>query len=316
MSIAIVGPGALGSRFGAALAQSGQDVRLLGRPSAHLEAIRTEGLRLERRDGSIEQVTIEASADPAVVAGATLFIVLVKTPDTVAAMRAIQPGIAPGVIILTLQNGLGNVERIRAILGGGPLVLQGVTSQAAMRLAPGVVAHTGEGPTLIGYQRSGEKAAAEEIARIFAAAGIPAAATPDIDRAVWQKVAVNAAINGLTALGGFVNGTIAGDARLLEVAEGVAEEAAAVARARGIEVGGMRRPVLDTCLATAENRSSMLQDLDAGRHTEVDAIHGAILNAAREAGIVVPAVELLDALIRAKSRETGAEEGRNGKRSE
>lgn len=316
MVIAIVGPGALGSLFGAALAQSGQDVRLLGRPSAHLAAIRADGLRVERRDGAVERVMLDAAADPEIIAAAKAIIVLVKAPDTEAAMRAIRPWIASGSVVLTLQNGLGNAERIRSVLGEGLVVLQGVTSQAAMRLAPGVVAHTGEGPTLIGYRSRDEQGAAREVADVLTAAGLPAVATPDVERSVWQKVAVNAAINGLTALGGFVNGVIASDPRLFAAAEIVAEEAAAVARTRGIETGSMRRALLDTCVATTENRSSMLQDIDAGRTTEVEAIHGAILDAAREAGIVTPAIQVLDALIRAKSRETGAEEGRNGEGSE
>jgi 2-dehydropantoate 2-reductase len=177
-----------------------------------------------------------------------------------------------------------------------------VTSQAATRVGPGAVRHAGEGPTLIGYLDEADAPLAAELARIFATAGMPAAAVADIEHWVWQKAAVNAAINGLTALGGFRNGAIVDDPELLAAAEIVAEEAASVARALGIELGGMRGALVDTATATAENRSSMLQDLDRGRATEVDAIHGAILAVGSEVGIATPAIQVLTALIRAKER--------------
>jgi 2-dehydropantoate 2-reductase len=302
MRFVIVGPGALGSVIGAILAKRGHEVTLLGRRSPHLETLREHGLWLEALDGTSERVTISATHDPAVVERAEMVIVLVKAEDTVPAMTAIRPFIRSDQIILTLQNGIGNSEEIRSALGAGPRILVGVTSQAATRLSPGSVRHAGEGPTLIGVLDKRDATAAVELAGIFAEAGLPAAYVPEIEHWIWRKLAINAAINGLTALGGFENGTIASDASLLDAAEVIAEEVARVARARGIELDGMRQAVLETTVSTANNRSSMLQDLDARRPTEVDAIHGAVLAAGEETGIAAPATQVIAALIRAKEK--------------
>jgi 2-dehydropantoate 2-reductase len=306
MRFVIVGPGALGGVIATMLARGGHHVALLGRPSPHLRALREHGLRLTTRRGDTEHVNFPASDDAAIVADADAIVVLVKAGDTAAAVNAIKAHVRTGQTVLTLQNGLGNAELISDLLGKGHSVLAGVTSQAAHRTGPGAVAHAGEGPTLIGALNERDAPNAAALARIFTEVGLPAAAVPDIERWIWRKVAVNAAINGLTALGGFPNGAIAADPDLLDVAEIVAEEAASVARAKGFEIGGMRRVVLETATATAENRSSMLQDLDAGRRTEVAAIHGAILAAGAETGIATPVIQTIAALIAAKVRSVNA----------
>jgi 2-dehydropantoate 2-reductase len=247
-------------------------------------------------------VAIAATDDASVVSSVATILVLVKTVGTVTAMEAIRPYIRPDHVVLTLQNGLGNVEKIQSTLGKGPRILPGVTSQAATRVGPGFVKHAGEGPTLIGHVDERDAGIAAELARVFSDAGLPAVSVPNIDHWIWRKLAVNAAINGLTALGGFLNGTIASDDALLHAAETIAEEVASVARGTGIELGGMRRVILETAVATADNQSSMLQDLDARRPTEVDAIHGAVLAAGAEVGVATPATQVIAALIRAKEK--------------
>ena len=140
----------------------------------------------------------------------------------------------------------------------------------------------GEGPSSSGIWDKRDSTAAAELAKVFAESGLPATSVSDIEYWIWRKLAINAAINGMTALGGFQNGMIASDATLLDAAEVVAEEVASVARGKGIELGGMRRAILETAEATANNRSSMLQDLEARRRTEVHAIHGAVLAVGEE----------------------------------
>ncbi|HJT92400.1 MAG TPA: ketopantoate reductase family protein, partial [Mycobacterium sp.] len=300
MRVAIVGPGALGSVFGAALLRAENDVDFVGRPSPQLRALREKGLRLVERGGETVCLVAVAGDDPSVVSDADLVLVLVKSVDTSSVARSIAPFVRDGQPVLTLQNGLGNAERIRAEVGARARVLVGVTSQAATRLEPGVVAHTGAGPTVVGSasDNADEGAMAREVAAVFSAAGIPTAAVSDIQRWVWRKLAINAAINGLTALAGVPNGKIVEDPASLDAAEIVAEEVAAAARAHGWELGGMRRAVAETAAATAANRSSMLQDLDAGRPTEVAAIHEAVVAAAEAAGVATPATAVLSALIR------------------
>lgn len=303
MRFLIVGPGALGSVLGALLRGAGHDVVFLGRPSPQLDALRDRGLILTTRDGEQKRLRIESTSDPGAAVGADTLVIVVKAGETVPAMAAIAPYVTPGQTVLTLQNGLGNAERIREALGHAPRVLPGTTSQAATRIGPGEVVHTGEGPTLIGYLNADDASAAAQLASVFSDAGWPAAPSADIERWLWRKAAINAAINGLTALAGVENGAMAYHPDLLDSAELIADEAASVARAKGIELGGMRRAVLETALATADNRSSMLQDMDARRRTEVDAIHGAILAAGADAGIDTPAIRVIAALIRAKERQ-------------
>jgi 2-dehydropantoate 2-reductase len=302
MRIVIVGPGALGTIFAAALGHAGHDVTLLGRSSPWLQAIQADGLQLQARDGTVERLSTVLTSDPSIARTADAAIVLVKTTATQSAVSAIKPYLAPDVPILTLQNGLGNCRVIREVLEREGRVLPGITTQAGRRVAPNLVVHTGEGPTLIGYDYPGDAGAAADLAQAMSEAGIPAAVVHDIERWIWQKAAINAAINGLTALGGFPNGDIAAQDELLDAAETIAEEAAAVARALGIELGGMRSAVRETATATAANHSSMLQDLEAGRKTEVDAIHGAIVEAGAKVGVATPTIGLVAALIRAETQ--------------
>lgn len=302
MRIVIVGPGALGTIFAAALGRASHDISLLGHDSRWLQTIQADGLRLQAGDGTIEHLPTAITDDPSIVATADAVIVLVKTTDTLSVVDAIKPYLATDVSVLTLQNGLGNSRIIREGLGGRHRVLPGTTSQAARRVRPNLVVHTGEGPTLIGYERSGDATVAAKLSRVMTEADIPTAAVHDIDRWIWHKAAVNAAINGLTALGGFPNGEIVAQPDLLDAAESVAEEAATVARALGIELGSMRGAIKETASATATNRSSMLQDLEAGRQTEVDAIHGAIVEAGAKVGIATPIISLLASLIRTKAQ--------------
>ena len=201
--------------------------------------------------------------------------------------------------MLTLQNGLGNQEAIQQALPGHE-VLPGVTSQGAVRTGPGAVRHTGAGPTVIGWPSGAIDDRVTQIAGQFKTAGIATAAVGDIERWVWRKLAVNAAINGPTALAAVPNGAIATDPRLRAAADILAGEVAAVARARGLSLDRIEELVAEIAQATATNRSSMWQDLAAGRRTEVAAIYDAVIAVGEQAGIATPANRVLSALIHAR----------------
>lgn len=300
-SIAIVGAGALGSVFASALLRAGQTVTLLGRRS-------TPDITVCEPPCIVQKTTLRVATDPSAIASAEFVLMLVKAYDTESATRAIAPYISSHATVVTLQNGLGNAATIRRHLPSGQRVLAGVTSQAARRVSPGLVLHTGEGPTVIGYASEAEHVAAGELAVILAHSGLPATASGDIDRLVWQKVAVNAAINGLTAVAGVPNGTLMTRTSLLAAAEALAEEAAAVAAAYGYHLVAIERTLRNTIRSTAENRSSMLQDMEAGRRTEVDAIYGSLIAAGRARGLASPSLTVIDALVRSVSGHDGDEE--------
>ena len=300
--IAVVGAGALGSVFASALLKAGNTVSLLGRRQSPQITVCTPPC-------DVDDVQLHVESDPSVIADAEFVLMLVKAYDTEEATRGIAPHLRPLATVVTLQNGLGNVARIRRQLTGGHQVLAGVTSQAARRYSPSLVLRTGVGPTLIGYRNDEERPAAVRLADILVNAGLPAAATGDIDRYIWQKVAVNAAINGLTAVAGVTNGTLRSRSSLWAASVELAHEAASVAAASGYDISDIDDILRDTIAATSENRSSMLQDLEAGRRTEVDAIYGSLIAAGQASGLALPALTVMDALVRSISgRENNGEE--------
>jgi 2-dehydropantoate 2-reductase len=304
----------MGSLIAARLALTGTELVLLGRASDHLRQIERAGLELIELDGSRQQIPLTATADPAAVNGAELLIVLVKSWTTTEAVTPLREHIDPTTTVLTLQNGLGNVAQIRAALGDDAPneILIGVTAEAALREAPGRVRHTGAGSAAIGRPDGAVTPRLAAAAAMFANAGLPTVAVPDIERWVWRKLAVNAAINGPTALAQVPNGAVISDGGLRSAAVILAAEVATVARARGLKLDHVRAAVDEVARETAANRSSMLQDLEAGRRTEVESIYGVMIAEAERLGVGVPASRVVAALIRARERAARAERGGSG----
>lgn len=309
--IAVVGAGAMGSLMAgrlAAVAGAGQaveDVVLYGRESEHLNTIRSSGLTIIERDGAPNVIPVRATTDPAEVQGSHVVLVLVKAWASTEAVAPLNPYLNRDTIVITLQNGLGNASALRSALlreGVRPHVYLGVTTQAAMRMEPGRIVHTGSGITAIGRRTNPANALLQDIARAMTGAGMQTVAVDDIHRWVWRKLAVNAAINPLTALGNVQNAAISSDPGLRTAAETIAREVVAVGKASGVKIdlAEVLGAIDEVARSTGDNRSSMLVDLDAGMPTEIDAINGAIVSEARRHAIKVPANQLLTALVRAR----------------
>lgn len=282
-----------------------EQVVLFGRPSAHLDAIQANGLTIVERSGAPSIVPLRATSDPAEVEGFDVVLVLVKAWASAEAVAPLQPYLTRDTIVVTLQNGLGNASALRATLlreGMRPHVYLGVTTQAAMRTEPGVVVHTGTGITAIGRRANPVNVPLSDIAQALTSANLQTVAVDDIHRWVWRKLAVNAAINPLTALGNVENRAIASDPGLKAAAEAIAREVVAVGRASGvqIDVAEVLAAIEEVARSTGDNRSSMLVDIESGSPTEIDAINGAILAEARRHAIKVPANQLVTALVRAR----------------
>jgi 2-dehydropantoate 2-reductase len=279
-------------------------VILYGRPSDHLAAIQRDGVVLTERDGRAHTVPVTATSDPADVDGSELVIVLVKSWATGESVKPLRSHLTRDAVVLTLQNGLGNASQLRSALlhdGVRPHVWLGVTTQAALRTAPGRVSHTGEGITVIGRKSSEVNTRLQQVAATLTSAGVETHAVDDIHRWVWRKLAVNAAINPVTALAGVPNRAIRENADLQRACRLLASEAVAVAAARGLALDEQQlmNTINDVAEATGENRSSMLVDLELGMRTEIDAINGAIVKEAQRRGVEVPANQLVVSLIRA-----------------
>jgi 2-dehydropantoate 2-reductase len=308
--VLVAGAGALGSVFGGFLRLAGHDVTLLGR-GAHLEAIRAQGLRIDGLWGDHHAAGFGLAASPADACGPFSAVLLtVKSYDTEAMAAAVAPLVAADGVVVSLQNGLGNAERIAAHVGSGRVLAARVIFGAEL-MAPGHVRVTVYAdPVLVGLwdDAPGTRldAQARSWAAHFAAAGIPATYSDDLRAALWGKVLYNAALNPLSALLGVQYGALGEHAHTRAVMDAVIDEAFAVACAEGVNLpwasGAAYRTVFYSRLvpATFHHRSSMLQDLDRGRPTEIDAINGQVWTRGAARGIATPVNEVLTRLVHAR----------------
>jgi 2-dehydropantoate 2-reductase len=304
--VTVLGTGAMACFFGARLAQAGlARVTLAGTWPAARAALARDGVRVLADDGAWSvPVAVVDRAGP--LAPADLVLVLVKSHQTAAVAPHAARARAPSGLVLTLQNGLGQREVLAAVVGAAHVAV-GVTAVGATLVAPGIVRPAGMGGTVLG--RTADTADRVGLAaELFTAAGLPATVTDAIERLLWRKLAVNAAINALTALAGVPNGALLADPRWAADLDAAAREVGAVAAAAGIDLGADPAELArEVARATATNRSSMLQDLDRGAPTEVDAIQGAVVRTGRRLGVPTPVNEWLWRAVRA--RESGAVAG-------
>jgi 2-dehydropantoate 2-reductase len=301
--IGVVGPGALGCLFGGLLALAGHDVRLLGRRREQAEALQRDGVVVER-DGEARRSAVQASVDPAELGPVDLAIVLVKATDTAEAAASLPALLGPNAPALSLQNGLGNVEALTAVLGADR-VLGGVSSQGATTLGVGHVRHAGFGPTSLAEAAGGLTARAETIATLLDRAGLNARAFADAAPLIWGKLIANAAINPLGALLRCQNGQTVERPSSRELFVGLAREAGDVARALRVMLpfDDPAEHAESVARVTYGNRNSMLQDVESCRRTEIGAINGAVAALGAHHGVPTPLNATIATLIRALEDE-------------
>ena len=299
MHLLILGAGALGTLLGARLSKTDARVSFLSTNTDHIQAIRQGGLVIEELDGSTQHYAVPAYDDPRSIEEAPdLVLVVVKTYSIEAAVSGIIEQCSPNTLFLTLQNGIGNWERI-AHLVGRQSVLVGTTAQGSTLVAPGRVRHGGNGPTFIGEPQGPPTPRIESVVELFHRAGLKAEARDRMEQLIWEKLHVNVGINAITALTGIRNGFIAATAVARELCRAAVEEAMLVARAKGFEISeDMVERVLAIAQATARNRSSMGQDVDYRKQTEIDAINGAIVAFGEQAHIPTPVNRTLTQLVK------------------
>jgi 2-dehydropantoate 2-reductase len=298
MKIAVVGAGAMGSLFGALLAEGGAEVWLDDIWQEHVDAVNRSGLSIERL-GKTRRVPINAVADPQQIGSVDLVIIFVKATHTAQASETAARLIGPEGHVLTLQNGMGNADVIAKRVDP-TAILAGTTAHGATMLGPGSIRHAGSGATVIGMWAGGKKGVirAQKFADYFTRAGIETEAVEDVRSVIWDKLLVNIGINAITALTGIKNGEILDLERTREMSRAAVEEAKIVAQAQSIKsrVDAVDH-VFNVAKATALNRSSMGQDVDNRRQTEIGAINGFIVREAKRLGLAAPVNETLTALI-------------------
>jgi 2-dehydropantoate 2-reductase len=297
MKIVIMGAGAMGSLFGGHLARSEEEVWLVGNRKEKIDAILSVGLTIEKNEKT-QIIRVNATSDVASVGKADLVIFFIKTYHTEKAVSNALVLQKEDTTFLTLQNGLGNEDVICKKVNRSNVML-GVTNHGATLIRPGYIRHAGWGKTYIGELDGKITDRATHIAQIFSSVGIETKVSPNIHDLVWNKLLTNVGINALTALTGLKNGQLLDYPETLRLMEALVSEASEVARKKGIQI---EKNPIDKVKAIAEatrkNRSSMGQDFDYRRRTEIDAINGVVAREAERLGMSVPYNQMITDLVK------------------
>ncbi len=297
--VAILGAGAMGTLFAYHLAEQ-NDVTLVDVRDDVVAAVNARGgVRL---DGAPVRAA-QATHDPAKAYATNFLFVFVKAPSTLTAIRPFAGNLNPSTPIVSLQNGLGNEEAIKAALGGAVPLVMGITDVAGIAVGPGLSMPQGAGTTVVG-SAGASTATVRVVADLIGAAHLECSTAYDIRPHQWGKLLANAAINPISALAEAPNGIVASDPDAAELARAVALEGAAVARAMRVNLPfpDAWEYVRGIIAATSQGRNSMTVDLAGRRKTEIDHVNGAIVAAGRRHGIATPYNDALLRLVRAKER--------------
>jgi 2-dehydropantoate 2-reductase len=317
--VAVMGAGAVGSYFGGMLARAGARVTLIARPN-HVQAIQKSGLLLDTVTFK-EHVTMNASTDPADVRDAQFVLFCVKTLDTESAARSIAPHLSPGAVVISLQNGVDNIARIRA--ASGIDALPAVVYVAAALPEPGHVKHSGRGEWIVGeyvgsaLPPAGAKNRPDQVAEMCAAAGVPCRVSQNIEAEQWTKMLMNCAGNAVTAIAQTSFAHVARNLDTREVLRTVINECVAVARAAGVALSDVdwTEKGLKNAETLGEATSSTAQDIARGKPTEIDSLNGYIVRRGKELGVPTPINMTLFALIKLIEQSSARRSGRAGSAS-
>jgi 2-dehydropantoate 2-reductase len=303
--IAVIGAGAMGAMFGARFREAGAEVVLYDIDRAHIAAIGSGGLRLSTPDGE-RRVALEATTEESEIAEADLALVMVGSNATEDAARVAAAVLGPDGFALTLQNGIGNVEALIAVLGPDR-VIAGTTYNSAAKLAPGHVLHSNIGETTIGELDGRSSRRVERVAELFRAAGLPVSVNDNVMGHIWMKFVLNCAINPVCAVTGLRPGEVARIVPARALLEAILSEIIDVVDAKGLRLPelGPRAAVLDHAWERY-NRPSMLQHVENGQPTEIDSLNGALLKEAAALGISCPVNETIVLAVKSISERAAA----------
>ena len=299
MKIIVLGSGSIGSLYGAFLSTIKEnEVILVGR-NPHVAAIRANGLHIQGIMGE-HQFYLNAVEDVSEIEEADLILLTTKTYDTIPAIKTAKHLIDNGAYTMLIQNGLGTEERVAEELNTTK-VLRATTCMGALRVGPGIVDATGCGLTELGSRYPENRAFVMKVTNMLKKCGFNVRPSENIEGVVWTKTLVNCGINPVGALTGFKNGEVYKNPQLRGLVVRLVEEAVEIVKALGIELTTEDpvRYALGTAKATSDNINSMLQDIRAGKRTEIDSITGEIIRLGRELGIKTPSNESVYALIKA-----------------
>ena len=299
MKITIVGPGAMGCLLACFLSKSKEEIWLLDKNPERAQKIKEQGLKIEGISGSWQvKVNIAAQAKE-ITQPQDLVIIAVKSYDTKNAVKDIKSLLSESSLVLSLQNGLGNIEIISEVVGQ-ERVLGGITNQGATLLGPGWVRHAGKAETVIGRLDGRLPVELRFIRELFNKCGLETRLSKDIKSLLWSKLIINVGINALTALTHLHNGKLIEFAGTRKILEEAVNEAVRVAKKKRIKLiyDDPLSKVEAVCEATAANVSSMLQDVLRRKPTEIDFINGAIVRQAQALNLPTPVNSVLTNLVK------------------
>ncbi|RQP25600.1 ketopantoate reductase family protein [Piscinibacter terrae] len=290
MKIAVMGAGAVGCYYGGMLARAGHEVVLIGR-ARHVDAVRRRGLVLDTLSFK-EHVAMAASTDARDIAGASLVLFCVKSTDTETGAAQMAPHLADDALVLSLQNGVDNTERLRASLKQevGAAVVYVATEMAG----PGHVQHHGRGELVIG-----PSARSDELVAMFGQAGVPVQVSDNVAGTLWAKLILNCAYNAMSAITQIPYGALVQGQGVWDVMRDAANECLAVARAEGVTVPGDPWAAVERIAATMPTQfSSTAQDLARGKPSEIDHLNGFVVRKGQALGVPTPVNRVLHTLVK------------------
>ncbi|CAN5280331.1 2-dehydropantoate 2-reductase [soil metagenome] len=292
-----MGAGAVGCFYGGMLARAGHEVVLIGR-AAHVDAIERDGLRLEMAtfDG---YVPMKASIEAAAVDGAELVLFCVKSTDTESAGAQMRDSLAHDAVVLSLQNGVDNADRLRTVIDQE--VAAAVVYVAAGMEGPGHVRHNGRGELVIEPSSRSADAASQ-----FTAGGVPTTISDNVRGELWAKLIINCAYNALSAITRQPYGELVRNAGVTAVMDDVVAECRQVATADGVTISvDVEQAVRDIAVSMKNQISSTARDLIRGKPGEIDHLNGFVMRRGQALGIATPLNRALWALVKALERSSG-----------
>jgi 2-dehydropantoate 2-reductase len=297
MRIAIVGSGGVGGYFGGRLAAAGVDVTFVAR-GAHLEALRSHGLRIDSPKGNVHLPHVKAAANPSEVGCADIVFFAVKLYDTESALTMLPPLVGPDTVVIPLQNGVDSVAMLTRSVGAAHTA-GGTCYVSAVIAEPGVIRHTAMDHLIFGELDGSRSARLEWLLAACRPAGFQATLSTDITVDIWTKFVRLSVFSGMTAVTRSPLGVVCRDPQLFAMLKDAVREAMTVAHAKGIAVPASS--VDDVAVAYSalppQTKSSMLEDLERGRRLELPWLSGAIFRIAREVGVDTPTHRFINAVL-------------------
>jgi 2-dehydropantoate 2-reductase len=298
MRIAIVGSGGVGGYFGGRLAATGADVTFLAR-GAHLDALRTRGLRIDSPKGDAHLSHVNASDDPAAIGPVEIVFFAVKLYDTEGALALLPPLIGAETVVIGFQNGVESIDVLTRAVGRGHSA-GGVAYVSAVIAEPGVIRHTAMDRLIFGELDGSRSRRLEWLLEACRPAGFQATLSTDINVEIWTKFVRLSVFSGMTAVTRSPIGVIREDPELFAMLKTAVKETMAVAHAKGVAVS--ESTVADVAAAyialPPQAKASMLEDLERGRRLELPWLSGAVVRIGREVGVETPTHRFINAVLR------------------